>query len=214
MKHNQHMLVENAEKWGDKVRLIGLSIDSDAATVKNHVEAKGWTKVEHYHVRTAGCTADKDYGVNGVPHVLLVDTTGKIVFVGHPASRDIEADINTLLEGGTLTGEGTGAQAGNNDAAEGKALDEEKINAAKDDFVKHSKSFMVENSDECKKLARGFIVLVDEATYDVRTHKSTHDITCITQLMGQQAVCDSLKEKAEKWNKNECWKNKDTIKAL
>lgn len=87
MGHNQHMLETRGKDWGDKVRLIGLSIDNDVPTVKNHVEAKKWTSVEHYHVRTAGCTADKDYGVQGVPHVLLVDTHGKIVFMGHPASR-------------------------------------------------------------------------------------------------------------------------------
>jgi Thioredoxin-like len=101
------MLHKNAAPWGDKVRLIGLSIDNDAATVKSHVEAKKWTSVEHYHVRTPGCTADKDYGVNGVPHVLLVDTNGKIVYVGHPASRNLEEDINTLLSGKPITGDGT-----------------------------------------------------------------------------------------------------------
>jgi hypothetical protein len=65
--------------------------------VKKHVEDKNWTSVEHYHVRTEGCTADKDYGVQGVPHVLLVDKSGKIVFIGHPASRELEKDIDTLL---------------------------------------------------------------------------------------------------------------------
>jgi hypothetical protein len=35
--------------------------------------------------------------------VLLVDTEGKIVFVGHPSERDLEADINTLLKGEQLT---------------------------------------------------------------------------------------------------------------
>jgi hypothetical protein len=40
---------------------------------------------------------------------LLVDTNGKIVFVGHPASRDLEKDIDALLKGETLTGEGTAA---------------------------------------------------------------------------------------------------------
>jgi hypothetical protein len=34
---------------------------------------------------------------------LLVDTEGKIVFVGHPSERDLEADINTLLKGEQLT---------------------------------------------------------------------------------------------------------------
>jgi hypothetical protein len=34
---------------------------------------------------------------------VLVDTEGKIVFVGHPSERDLEADINTLLKGEQLT---------------------------------------------------------------------------------------------------------------
>jgi len=41
--------------------------------------------------------------VEGVPHVVLIDTEGKIVFVGHPSERDLEADINTLLKGEKLT---------------------------------------------------------------------------------------------------------------
>lgn len=109
MAHNQEMLEKRGVDWGDKVRLIGLSIDNDVATVKNHVKSKGWEKVEHYHVRNGKCTADKDYGVQGVPHVLMVDTHGKIVFMGHPASRKIEEDIDNLLKDGKLTGEGTKA---------------------------------------------------------------------------------------------------------
>ena len=33
----------------------------------------------------------------------LVDTEGKIVFVGDPSERDLEADTNTLLKGEQLT---------------------------------------------------------------------------------------------------------------
>jgi len=101
------MLEEHGDKWAGKVRLIGLSIDQDAATVKKHVEAKGWNKVEHYHVRNGKCTADKEFGVQGVPHVAIVDTEGKIVFMGHPASRkDLVQDFNDLLDGKKITGEG------------------------------------------------------------------------------------------------------------
>ena len=215
MAHNQKMLEEHGAKWGDKVRLIGLSIDNDASTVKQHVEDKKWTSVEHYHVRTAGCTADKDYGVAGVPHVLLVDTNGKIVFVGHPASREIEKDIETLLKGEKITGEGTGASAEEEKTGEaGSEFDEDTITAAKEEFIKNAKTFMADNGDECGKLGRGFIVLVDESSYDVKTQKSKHDISCITQLMGPQEVIDSLKAKADKINKNACWKNKDTLRAM
>lgn len=208
------MLVENEAKWGGNVRLIGLSIDSDAETVRIHAEKKGWTKVEHYHVRTPGCSADKDYGVNGVPHVLLVDTTGKIVYVGHPASRNLEEDINTLLKGESLTGEGTLTSSNEESKTEDASSDESKIDLAKADFIRDSKAFMADHGDECKKIGRGFVVLVDESSYNVKTQKFSHEITCITQLMGPEEVINSLKEKADKWNRNECWKNKDTLKPM
>jgi len=63
MAHNQKMLEEHGEKWGGKVRIMGLSIDNDAAKVKSHVESKKWASVEHYHIRNGKCTADKEYGI-------------------------------------------------------------------------------------------------------------------------------------------------------
>jgi len=123
MAHNQKMLEEHGEKWGGKVRLIGLSIDNDAATVKKHVETKGWQKVEHYHVRNGKCTGDKEFGVQGVPHVAIVDTKGKIVFMGHPASRpDLVQDFNDLLEGKEITGKGTSPAGAGDDEDEDEAF--------------------------------------------------------------------------------------------
>jgi len=77
------MIEENKEKWGDKVKIIGLSIDKDAETVTKHIESKGWTAPIHYHRAKSNCS--DVYQVRGVPHVLLVDTKGKIVYKGHPA---------------------------------------------------------------------------------------------------------------------------------
>lgn len=114
------MMEKHGAEWGGKVRIIGASIDNDAATVKNHVTSKNWTSVEHYHVRKTGCTADKEYGVQGVPHCLLVDTTGTIIWMGHPASRpDLVADFNTLLKGEKLQGLPAVAEEGGDDAAVG-----------------------------------------------------------------------------------------------
>ena len=180
MAHNQKMLEERGKDWGKQVRLIGLSIDNDAQTVKNHVEAKGWNSVEHYHVRTAGCTADKDYGVQGVPHVLLVDTKGKIVFVGHPASRKLEEDIDKLLKGETLSGEGTGQSAAEEGEKSSNAATEEEVEKSKTEFIANAKQYMADNQEELQKLARGFLVLVDEASYDVKSQKLSHNMSCIT----------------------------------
>jgi len=98
------MLEKNGEKWGDKVRILGISIDQTAEAVVSHVETKGWKSVEHFH--KASSNSDETYGVQGVPHVVLIDTKGVIVYIGHPASRDLEADINTLLKGEPLKGKG------------------------------------------------------------------------------------------------------------
>jgi len=81
------MLEHNGESWGDKVRIVGISIDQTVEAVTKHVKAKKWEKVEHFH--RAGSTSSTDYGAKGVPHVVLIDTHGKIVYIGHPASRDL-----------------------------------------------------------------------------------------------------------------------------
>jgi thiol-disulfide isomerase/thioredoxin len=102
MAHNQEMLDHNEIEWGERVRIIGISIDQTVPPVQKHVKAKKWEKVEHFH--RAGSTCSEDYGVKGVPHVVLIDTNGKIAFIGHPASRKLEEDIETLLKGEPLKG--------------------------------------------------------------------------------------------------------------
>lgn len=79
------MLEKRAADWGDKVRIIGLSVDQDMDALKNRIEDKKWLKVEHYNVKNGVCTASQDHGIRGIPHVVLVDTHGKIVFKGHPS---------------------------------------------------------------------------------------------------------------------------------
>ena len=91
------MLKRREADWGDNVRIIGLSIDKNCEMVDNHVKTNGWKKVEHYLM--AGSSAGEEYGLEGVPHIVLVDTKGNIAFVGHPAKRNLEKDIDTLLKG-------------------------------------------------------------------------------------------------------------------
>lgn len=108
MQHNEDMLKKRAADWGDKVKIIGVSIDKEAATVVSHVEKKDWNRPIHYHRASSDCS--QVYQVRGVPHVMLIDTNGKIVFKGHPATRpDLEADFDTLLKGEAITGAGTDA---------------------------------------------------------------------------------------------------------
>ena len=48
MAHNQEMLEKRQAEWGEKLRIIGLSIDQDKNMLLDHVISNGWTKVEHY----------------------------------------------------------------------------------------------------------------------------------------------------------------------
>jgi len=52
---------------------------------------------------------------------MLLDTKGRIVFKGHPATRkNLEEDFNTLLKGEALTGDGAWVEGGAADTAEPK----------------------------------------------------------------------------------------------
>jgi len=89
-----------------------------------HVNNKGWTSVEHYHRHKSDCS--DVYGVQGVPHVILIDTKGRMVFIGHPATRkDLEADFDTLLKGEPLTGEGAWVDKAANAEAPAEEKDED-----------------------------------------------------------------------------------------
>jgi hypothetical protein len=74
------------------------------------VEAKKWTGVEHFF--RGSSDASEVYGIKGVPHVMLIDKTGKIVFKGHPANRpDLKGDMEKLANGEMPEGLG-GAEGG------------------------------------------------------------------------------------------------------
>jgi len=197
MAHNQEMLEKNKEKWGDKVRIIGLSIDQDVQKLRDHVKAKGWTSVEHYHTRNGKNSADKDYGVQGVPHCLLVDTHGKIVFVGHPASRKLEEDINTLLEDEKITGAGT-TKAGGEDEGQGegaaKDIKDEDYERLTTLFKDGTKGICQDQAitEQAKKLQRAFFVLVVDAKIDPATCGMKGSLICITQLFGDKDAAEII----------------------
>ena len=53
--------------------------------------------------------------MTGVPKVVLVDTNGKIAFIGHPGSTNLEHGIEKLLKGESLKNKG---ESGGNDEDE------------------------------------------------------------------------------------------------
>lgn len=90
MAKNNDMVFLNEDNWKGKVRIIGLNIDESKKLAQKHITEKDWLKIEHYHVAQEKCDAGEKYGGEGIPHVVLVDTHGTIVYVGHPSTRNLE----------------------------------------------------------------------------------------------------------------------------
>jgi hypothetical protein len=96
------MISEHPE-WKGKVRIIALSIDRETETLLKHLNNERWLNLELYQLTPGyenGVNANfgKRNGFMGVPHVMLVDKTGTVVFKGHPMMRDLEVDIQVLLD--------------------------------------------------------------------------------------------------------------------
>ena len=89
------MLENHGERWGDKVRIIGISDKEPVDTVVNHVNSKCWTKVNHFHQAASNCK--EIYNVKGIPHIILVDKNGNIAFYGHPSDINLDDAIEKLL---------------------------------------------------------------------------------------------------------------------
>jgi len=99
MAHNQEMLEKNEEKWKGKARIVGISLDDSIEDVEKRVNERNWHKVEHYHAPGGfRSPAASQFGISGIPCVFLVDKKGIIRFRGHPASCNLEEEINKLIE--------------------------------------------------------------------------------------------------------------------
>jgi len=90
------MLEKNEGIWGDKVRIIGVSVDEEKEVIQQRVTNKKWEKITH--LTLLGWKKDhpliQEFKVSGIPFVCLVSKWGKINYVGHPSQINLEARIN------------------------------------------------------------------------------------------------------------------------
>lgn len=86
-------LIELTGKYGDKVEIIALSVDSNPAPVKKMVEEENI----NYHVGMDGGLSDK-YGVRGIPAAFIISGEGKVVWSGHPVEKGLEKTLKKLAE--------------------------------------------------------------------------------------------------------------------
>lgn len=174
------MLDKKKPGWENIVKIVGLSIDKDMATLKTHVETKAWTSIEHYWRNESNCS--DVYSVRGVPCVMLINKAGKIVYKGHPAKRNIEEDLDKLAAGEVLEGDGIVNEKVAGEAAEDEKEDEESVeiddpSAINEEITNFKPVFdgFKENkelSDLAKEMPRAFCVLVFTTKYNAKTKKT------------------------------------------
>lgn len=141
---------------------------------------------------------------------MIIDTTGKIVFKGHPANRpNLEEDFDKLLKGEPITGAGTESENKPDEKKEGegedtkdaKVLDSPSCLADIDKFKEEYAPALQKDEKvaaAAKAMPRAFCVMVYEESYDVSTEKSKIDWKNYRVLVGKQADIDACKEAIEK----------------
>ena len=87
-------LNEIYKKHKDKgLVVIGLTDESNQV-IRNFTKQ---VPIEYFAATDRNGKLNKHFGVQGIPHALLVDKTGKIVWEGHPSSLN-DAEIAKVLE--------------------------------------------------------------------------------------------------------------------
>jgi len=80
-------LVALAGELGDKVVLLGVSLDRSEADATSYVAARGYEElVAVYGSQTAAQGVADMYGVLGIPRTFVIDRDGIVRFAGHPTS--------------------------------------------------------------------------------------------------------------------------------
>ena len=150
------------------------------------------------------------FSFRGIPFCVLLDTDGKVAFMGHPASRKFEDDFKTLLDGKKLTGLGTTAGGGDDsdeEGAGGKVMSGGDLAGAMEAFetgvagVKGDSAVM----ESAKKLMRAFLVLVQQSTFDTASKEFKTDLKHYQVLVGPRDALDSVKGAASGLRDNKAW---------
>ncbi len=87
------LAAEKTDAWKDQVVIVPVSIDDDSVSARAHLIARGWTHLNPYWTGAEGkrsfeAPAMQAFVVHGVPTSFLIDPHGKILWRGHPLSKD------------------------------------------------------------------------------------------------------------------------------
>jgi thiol-disulfide isomerase/thioredoxin len=94
---------EQSAAWKDRVAIVPVSIDSEQAQVRSHVQQRGWTGLEHFWSGGSNrgdfdTPAARAFVVHGVPEAVLIGPDGRILWRGHPLDNPKGTDIKSRIE--------------------------------------------------------------------------------------------------------------------
>jgi thiol-disulfide isomerase/thioredoxin len=87
-------LNEVYKKYKDKGLVVIGVTDEDNQTVRRFEKQ---VPMEYFPATDRNGKLNKEFGIQGIPHAMLVDKSGKIVWEGHPMSLK-DADVEKILE--------------------------------------------------------------------------------------------------------------------
>jgi thiol-disulfide isomerase/thioredoxin len=94
---------EQRAAWKDRVAIVPLSIDSEQARVKSHVQQRGWNGLEPFWSGGSNggdfeAPAARAFVVSGVPEAVLIGRDGRVLWRGHPLDKSNGKDLKSRIE--------------------------------------------------------------------------------------------------------------------
>lgn len=174
--------------YKDNIEVVAFALDEMTDAVRNVVEEKKLTNIQHYHARNEQCTVDRDFNVQGIPTLVIVGKSDQILFCGHPGMRDFEADIKQIINDGQdamLEGKGTVKNPLMNTDEPNCEQNKDKIVALKKQFIEESESYMRDHQQQFKEFRKAFLNWTcDEYFLSFDEKNRAYDIQCHPQLIG------------------------------
>ena len=132
---------------------------------------------------------------------MLVDGEGKIAFVGHPASIDLEKSIEKLAKGEKLDGAGGDDEDEKDDGSGYSQLDLTKIREEMGKWeTKVEEISKIENvKNNLQQLMRDFVVVIRETKYDSAKDQFLTQYQNVNVLVGSAEDIEKLKPEVERF---------------
>jgi len=83
-----HMVKINEEFSGKGLVMVGISLDSDEAGMKQVAKAKGFAWPQYFDGQGWQNKVAQAWGVNSIPRTFLIGPDGTVLWTGHPAGID------------------------------------------------------------------------------------------------------------------------------